>query len=120
MLFDCQDNEACKNKLTIKSLCDLLRSATQRIHYICHSSYNNGNYDAHVNTAILHFIYYMFLYFFNLAILEPPKVNLFFTGTSITIHLTHVVEHLSSIYDELRYEIKISGRGIFTTEVSQE
>lgn len=50
------------------------------------------------------------------TILEPPKVNLFFTGTSIIINLTHVVEHLSSIYDELRYEIKISGRGIFTTE----
>ncbi|XP_075719840.1 uncharacterized protein LOC142760528 [Rhinoderma darwinii] len=50
------------------------------------------------------------------TILDPPNVILFFTGTSITINLTHVVENLSSIYGLLKYQIKILGLHMFTTE----
>ncbi|KAG9493443.1 hypothetical protein GDO78_001384 [Eleutherodactylus coqui] len=44
------------------------------------------------------------------TILDPPKVNIYSDGTSITINLTHFVEHLSGFYGGIDYEFEISGQ----------
>ncbi|XP_073527419.1 interleukin-20 receptor subunit alpha-like isoform X2 [Phyllobates terribilis] len=48
------------------------------------------------------------------TVLDPPKVNLFLTNTSLTINLTHIAGDLSSIYDsDISYELAIPGHNNF-------
>ncbi|XP_075194368.1 uncharacterized protein LOC142295178 isoform X2 [Anomaloglossus baeobatrachus] len=51
------------------------------------------------------------------SVLDPPKVNLFLTSTSLTINLTHVTGDLSNIYEAIIfYKINIIGLGTYISE----
>ncbi|XP_075059247.1 interleukin-20 receptor subunit alpha-like isoform X2 [Mixophyes fleayi] len=51
------------------------------------------------------------------TILGPPTVNLFYSGASIEINLTHPVTFLHSIDKTLKYHININGEGFLEIDV---